>query len=183
MFALAALFLACVGCGGSAGGKRDGANAGETVYVEGTISLRGSQPFPLLLLEGRDGRVYMIDSSPLAEELKQLQEMEVGVRAKVLPEVKGDAPALSVESYDILPLPTGERPVVGTIVQATPEQVTMRAEDDSVWLLEGDFVSVFFGLVGAKVWVVGDREFAVNTARGDLRSILVTEYGILRRPR
>jgi hypothetical protein len=170
------------GCGGASGGKRNG-EAGETVYVEGKISLRGSEPFPLILLETADGRFYMIDASPRADELKRLQDMPVGVTGKVLPNVKGDAPALAVEAYDLLPLPSGERPVVGVIVMATPENVAMRAEDDSIWELEGDFKTVFLGLVGAKVWIVGVRELAVNTARANIRSILVTEYGIIREPR
>jgi hypothetical protein len=68
-------------------------------------------------------------------------------------------------------------------VQANLENVTLRAEDDSVWFLEGDFKTVFLGLEGAKVWIVGDRQYAVNTGGDDLRSILVTEYGIIREPR
>lgn len=171
------------GCGGSAGGKRDGESAGETIYVEGKVSLRGSQPFPLLLLEARDGRLYMIDASPKAEELKRLQDMAVGVTARVLPDVRGDAPALAIEAYELLALPTGERPVVGIVVGASPDHVTMRVDDGSVWLIEGEFKTVFLGLEGAKIWVVGDRRFAVNTGGGDIRSIHVTEYGIIMEPR
>lgn len=179
----AAVCAALWGCGGPASGSRSADGSGETLYVEGKVSLRGSQPFPLLLLEARDGRFYMIDASPLAEELKRLQDMPVGVTGKVLPEVKMDTPALSVEAYRLLPLGTGEQPVVGVIAAASPDGVGMRAEDGSVWILEGEFETVFWGLEGAKIWVVGDRRISVNTSRGDLRTIHVTEYGIIKEPR
>jgi hypothetical protein len=172
-----------LGCGGSAGGKRGAGSAGDTVYIEGQVSLRGSLPFALLLLEARDGKVYMIDVSPKADELKNLQGMAVGVTAKILPDVKGEAPALSVIRYDLLPLPTGEQPVVGIVVSASLENVTMKAEDDSIWELEGSFKTVFLGLEGAKIWVVGEKLSTMNTGQGNFRSINVTEYGIIKEPR
>ena len=187
-FGAACVFLVILsaviwGCGGSAGGKRDGESGDETIYVEGKVSLRGSEPFPILLLEGRDGRVYMIGPSPLADEVKRLQDLPIGVTAKILPDIRGENPALAVEEYELLPLPTGERPVVGIVVAASLDGVTMRAEDGSIWLLEGDFQTVFLGMEGAKIWVVGHRNFSVNTGGDDIRSILVTEYGVIREPR
>jgi len=184
LFALAVWSAAgcLLGCGGSASEKRDARSAGETLYVEGKVSLRGSRPFPLLLLESSDGKIYLIDPSPLSQELEQLQEMSVGVRGRMLPEVKMDVPTLSIASYEMLPLSTGQKPLVGTILQATAEGVTMRAQDDSIWRLEGDFKSVFLGLQGAKVWVIGegDAPSSPNARRDSPRTILVTEYGIIR---
>lgn len=177
----AAFAVSLWGCGGPSGDR--GGKTGETVYVEGKVSLRGSEPFPLLLLETNDGRFYMIDASPRADELKRLQDMPVGVTGKLLPDVKGDAPALAVEKYVLLALPSGERPIVGVIVTADTENVVMRAEDDSLWRIEGSFETVFLDLVGAKVWIVGDRQMAVNTARANIRSIVVTEYGVVREAR
>ena len=177
------LVIVSVALGGCGGTKGHGGSTGETVNVEGKVSLRGSLPFALLLLEAKDGMIYMIDTSPIADELKHLNEMVVSVTAKVLPEVKGDAPALSVVAYELLPLPTGERPLVGVVVSDSPDQVAMRAEDGATWLIEGEFKPVLLGFAGAKIWIVGDRPYAVNTGRGDVRSINVTQYGIIREPR
>jgi hypothetical protein len=177
----AALLLAAfLGCGGPPGGKGQEAEPGDTIYVEGKISLRGSRPFPLLLLEAKDGVIYMIDTSPKAEELRNLDQMAVGVTAKVLPGVKGDAPALSVVAYDLLPLPSGERPIVGVIVAASLDQVVMQADDGSAWVIEGSFRTVFLDLAGSKVWIVGDRRSANSMVDGDVRSINVSEYGVIR---
>ena len=177
------LVLASAALGGCGGSKGHGGSAGDTVHVEGKISLRGNLPFALLLLEGKDGVTYMIDTSPIAEELKHLNEMRVRVTAKVLPEVKGDAPALSVAAYELLPLSTGERPIVGYVVYTSPEAVAVRAEDGSTWMIKGEFKPVLMAYQGAKIWIVGDKELAINTNRGDMRTIMVTEYGIIRETR
>ncbi len=180
ILACLSLVLASAVLGGCGGSKGHGGSAGDTVRVEGKISLRGSLPFALLLLEGKDGKAYMIDTSPVAEELKNLSEMRVSVTAKVLPEVKGDTPALSVAAYELLPLPTGERPIVGYVVFTPPEAVAVKAEDGSTWMIEGEFKAVLMAYQGAKIWIVGDRQLAINTNRGDVREMNVTEYGIIR---
>jgi hypothetical protein len=182
--AAAAVMLVWVaGCGGPSGGKARNAKPGETIYVEGNISLRGSRPFPLLLLEATDGAIYMIDTSPRADELKNLDGMAVGVTAKVLPDVKGDAPALSVLSYSLLPLPSGEKPIVG-VVYALADQgdirVSLKADDGSVWIIEGWFNTAFVNLHGARVWIAGVTKSSNNTKDGDIRVINVTEYGLIR---
>jgi hypothetical protein len=181
-FAAALALAGIAACGGPSGGKGRDAKPGDTIYVEGRISLRGSRPFPLLLLEAKDGAIYMIDTSPKAEELKNLDGMAVGVTAKVLPGVKGDAPALSVSTYELLPFPSGEKPVVG-VVYATLDlgdvRAALAAPDGTVWIIEGTFESVFLDLKGAKVWIAGDRSWANNTREGNFRMINVTEYGVI----
>ncbi|MBP2680692.1 MAG: hypothetical protein H6Q78_555 [Candidatus Krumholzibacteriota bacterium] len=171
------------GCGGPSGGKGEDAAPGETIYVEGKISLRGSRPFPLLLLEAKDGAIYMIDTSPKADELKNLDGMAVGVTAKVLPGVKGDAPALSVSAYSLLPLPSGEKPIVGIVYTSLTQgdiRASLTADDGSVWIIEGWFKTAFVNLNGARVWIAGVKQSAVNTQDGDIRVINVTEYGLIR---
>jgi hypothetical protein len=181
--AAAVMLVWIAGCGGPSGGKGRDAKPGETIYVEGNVSLRGSRPFPLLLLEAKDGAVYMIDTSPKAEELKNLDGMAVGVTAKVLPGVKGDAPALSVFSYNLLPLPGGQQPIVGVVyarLDMGDVRAAMEADDGSVWIIEGMFESVFLDLKGARVWIVGDRQWTNNTKEGTFRMINVSEYGVIR---
>jgi len=174
-----AVLLGGVGCGGSKSGNGNG-SSDETIHVKGTISLRGSTPFELLLLKAEDGKVYMIDSSPDAIELKRLVDMDVAVTATVLPDVGGDAPALSVYSYELLPLSTGERPVVGVIYATSPDAVYLMGDDGNTWKIDGEFEMIFSGFSGAKIWIVGDIGTSINTARGNARSIYVTQYGMIR---
>ena len=178
---MAAAVLAA-GCGGNKG--RDGDGGGpqdEEIVVDGRVSVRGSTPFTLLLLEGRDGTMYMLESSRMAEELKQLDGMDITVTARVLPNIEGESPALSVKTYDLLPLPTGERPIVGVILSPSPGQVFLRATDGMTWSVKGDFQSVLSGYNGAKVWVVGERNRGVPATSRDIREIFVTQYGVIRR--
>jgi hypothetical protein len=171
------------GCGGEKSQKGDGSSAGETVYVKGTVSVRGSTPFELLLLQADDGTVYMIDSSPTAGELKNLDGMEVGVSAMILPDVGGDAPALSVQQYELLPFPTGGRPIIGVITGRSLDEVYLYADDGSTIRLDGDFKALFSGFVGAKVWIVGDTKISAVTTGGNVKTMNVTEYGIIREAR
>lgn len=170
-----------MGCGGNKSQKGDGGNeTGGDVMVEGRVSLRGSTPFTLLLLEGKNGTNYMIESSRVADELKRLEGMDIVVTAKVLPKVAGEAPALSVRHYDLLPLPTGERPIVGVIDAYPPDLVYLRASDDTVWSIKGDFQMVLSGYLGAKVWVVGERMQAAAAMDRNVKEIYVTQYGVIK---
>ncbi len=151
------------------------------MYVEGKISLRGSTPFELLLLESEDDTFYMIDSSPLSQELKRLEDMNVGVNATVLPQVKGDAPALSVQSYQLLRLPTGERPIIGIVELSGNDVVVIRGEDGKVYVIEGDFKDLFSSYSGAKVWVVGESHHG-NQQNDGKPTVMISQYGIIVAP-
>jgi hypothetical protein len=179
---LAIALVGLWGCGGSKSRNGDDSTPGDTVYVKGKISLRGSTPFELLLLEGDDGVYYMIDSSPLALELKRLEDMMVGVNAMVLPQVKGDAPALSVQSYELLPLATGERPIVGIVGSGLGDTVLIRGEDGRDYVVEGDFKDLFSSYMGAKVWIVGEPRFGTDRAEGR-NTVMITQFGIIVEPR
>ncbi|UCH84981.1 MAG: hypothetical protein JSW50_04630 [Candidatus Latescibacterota bacterium] len=169
------------GCGGSKGQKNGGDDAAnKEVVVEGRVSLRGSTPFTLLLLEAKDGKHYMIESSRVAEELKRLEGMDLVVTAKVLPEVQGETPALSVKRYDLLPLPTGERPIIGVVYSQGRDGVYLRARDEVLWLIKGDFGPVLASYGGATVWVVGDRLRQSSPMDRDLKEIFVTQYGVIK---
>jgi hypothetical protein len=169
------------GCGGNKGKKGDGdAEPGGDIVVEGRVSLRGSTPFTLLLLEGKNGTNYMVESSRVVEELKRLEGMDITVTAKVLPQIEGEAPALSIRSYNLLPFPTGERPIIGVIQSYPPDLVYLYASDDVTWSIKGDFQSVFLGYGGAKVWVVGDRMQPSVAMDRNVKEIYVTQYGVIK---
>jgi len=181
--AILTALLGFLGCGGEKGQKGSESSAGETVYVQGSVSLRGSTPFELLLLEANDGKVYMIDSSPKASELKRLDGMDVGVTAMILPDVGGDAPALSVQFYKLLPLSTGERPVIGVITVRSLDEVYLYADDGSTLRIEGEFKTLFSSFAGAKVWIVGERRSSNVTPGGTIKTVNVTQYGIIKETR
>ena len=114
------LMATCVffGCAGSKSKKAasiDSAKTGDTVTIEGTLSLRGSAPFPLLLLEIDGDRAVLVESSTMQTELKSLAGMSVSLEGVVLPSLDKETAVINAQKYELLPLPSGDLPLVGVI--------------------------------------------------------------------
>jgi len=170
--------VALLGCAGRQGqqGNNNGIE-GKLIVARGTISTRGSTPFSMVMLEASDGRIYVIQSSLLGDELRNLVAMDVSVTGKILHNPSFDEPLLDVVSYDLMSLPSGEVPIVGIVRPGG------WIEDDNmmIWMIEGDFAQILHTFVGSKVWIVGVNQRWVNTASGSHRAIAVTEYGLIRK--
>ena len=169
---LIVLLLFGVACGGK------GKGGGDEVTLTGSVSRRGSTPMSALVFETKDGQSYIIEASYLGEELASLEGMELAVTGKFVSTLKDGTKVFSVVYYDLLTLPSGERPVVG-IIRYAEDAVYIRDHGDVVWLLRGEFEDVLKTFNGAKVWVVGTTMQRVNTAVGAMRVILVTDYGVI----
>jgi hypothetical protein len=177
---LAALLVA--GCGGTKSG-----NGGSDAVVEarGVVSMRGSSPFPFVFLQTGTGTGFVIEASDIGDELRQLEGMEVSVFGRVLPDIEGETPMLRVEDYDLVRLPSGERPLIGVIgagslTNEVDTQVWLRDKSEKVWLIEGDFASLLLGFPGAKVWVVGVAKPTSSPGGRTYQTLIVTEYGVIR---
>jgi hypothetical protein len=176
-FGMMAIALSGVyGCGGSKGQNGNGGAEGDILIVQGKVSSRGSTPFSLLVLETTAGKLYLIEPSQVADELRALDGMEVSVRAKVLPQHQDEHPALDVIDYELLALPSGEVPIVGYIRPGGMIEDTNMV----IWVIDGDFQDLLSSFVGSKVWIVGVPMQSVDRPEGTYRTILVTEYGVIR---
>lgn len=179
-YVLVAFLLVAVGVLGCGGSKtHDGRNADGTVTVRGKVSVRGSSPGSLILLEGDDGKLYQIQASAMGEELRNLSGMDVYVEAVRLPEYEQLEPVLAVRHYDLLRLPSGERPIIG-IVQVNADNVWLLDENYVRWVVIGEFQDVFQTFPGAKVWVVGVTKQTLDTRQESIRTLHITEYGVIR---
>lgn len=166
---LAASLNACGGSKGRGGGDNVASVSGE-IFVEG-----GQASYAVILIETKEGRVYMVQSSPLGDELRSLVGMRVAVRGPVVGEMEG-VPIIVLNWYELLPLSSGERPVVGWV----REGGYIVTESDVVWKLEGDFGDLLATFMGSKIWVVGIVMQNVNTSQGSYRVLDVTDYGVIR---
>ncbi|MFQ5510732.1 MAG: hypothetical protein ACE5EO_02685 [Candidatus Krumholzibacteriia bacterium] len=179
--AAVAAMLLVVGCGGRA--AHDPGERGDGVIdVNGRLSRRGSSPFSLMLLRSAAGRTYMIQSSRLGDELRALDGMDVAVSGFLVPNDE-NVPVIAVRRYDVLRVPSGEKPLVGIVraSRAGNNAIWIVDDNDVQWNLRGDFREVLMSFVGAKVWVTGIVERSINVGQGSMRTILVTEYGVIRR--
>lgn len=179
MVSLSLFFLfAALGCGTHSwvGERSRGFSKKEPVEVAGTLSLRGSSPFPLLLLEAQGGDVYAVQSSSILSELKSLSGMEVSITGFLVEEEGGSPPVLVALTYRLLPLPGGEVPLVGK-VRLAEGGCFLETEAGGSWQITGEFAVIFRELPGAKVWVIGETSDA-GEEHGTIR---VVGYGLIKR--
>ena len=168
---LAALVPACGAVKGR--GHDDG-----SVEIEGTVSARGRAELGVAYLEATDGKVYILQQSNAAYEVRTLDGMDVRLRAIVLPETLRDMPILEVRSYELLALPTGERPIVGFIYAYPPDNIVYLVDKGGlIYHIGGDFRRTLMDYNGAKVWLAGDIGFSAT--RLHERGIDVRAYGII----
>jgi len=177
--------VAAGGCGGNKTKKEAGlgeAGVGDLVSVAGTLSLRGSTPHTILMLELADGAVVVVQSSKLQDELRMLSGMKVSIEGKVLPSIDSESPLVEAQSYELLALPSGEVPLVGTVV-LRDGQCVLETADDKLYWIRGDFAEVLKGYEGAKVWVVGTvGDAALPEKPEGSVPMRVTGYGVLSSP-
>ena len=173
------LLLACLIAGTlalAAGcGPRGGSGGGNATRFVGQISVAGPTPFAAPRLTTGDGTVYEIVDSDLGTELGRLAGMDVAVSAQLLDTPKGRLPRIEVFGYELLPLPTGEQPLLGVIGGTPPHDVWLQDRAGKRWIIVGSLRAVLEDFFGAKVWIVGD------VSSGDAGvTIDVKGYGIIR---
>lgn len=181
-----AVLLTTAAAGGGCGGKKSrkaeplgGAKAGDRVAVEGTLSLRGNMPHPLLVLERGDGGVVVIQSSELQDELAVLSGMRVEIEGKVLPSIEDETPVVNAHGYRLLALPSGEVPFVGTL-RLVEDACVLEATDGKRYWVRGEFAAVLKDFDGAKIWVVGTTGDAALPEKPEgTVPLWVTGYGVL----
>jgi hypothetical protein len=183
---LAALLVAAIGVASGCSKKNVsvdslGNTVGEVVRYDGTLSLRGSHPYPQLVLETKDGAVIHIQSKTLQAELKSLQGMHVSLEGEVLtPMEKTYAPVMDALRYDMLRLPTGELPLVGTVMVIDGDCILTERTGRRYWM-RGDLVPILREYEGERVWVVGTKGAAPNPPQ-NTTPYWVTGYGVLGQP-
>lgn len=153
--------------------------AGDVVAVEGTLSLRGGMPHPLLVLETENEGALVIHSGDLHGELKRLAGMKVSIEGTVLPSVDGEAPVIDPVSYKLLALPSGDVPIVGVLTVVGDECVLDAADGTRYWI-RGEFTELIRDFVDARIWVVGTTGDAALPEKPEgTVPIWVTGYGVL----
>jgi hypothetical protein len=168
------LLTSLVSCGGKHNGKSQGEEE-KTIELNGVLSLRGSSPFPTLLLEAQEGHQYVVRSATLYDELQRLTGMAVSVECAQAPETYLDLPVIIVNRYTMLPLSSGKIPVVGTI-EIKKGACILVDDAGAQFIIMGEFADLLREFAGAKVWVIG----ADKTEQGEKKVIDATGYGLIK---
>jgi len=156
----------------------DGRAVGELVRLEGRLSSHGSSPFPVLVLELDDGGVVLLESKTVKEELRRLADMRVAVEGDVS-QPMGERRVLEVVRYELVRLPSGELPLIGS-VSFDGDHCILRTREGKRYWLRGDLVKVLAEYAGARVWVTGtlDDPGDAGAPRG-AAPYWVIGYGVL----
>jgi hypothetical protein len=77
----------------------------------------------------------------------------------VLARVDEAVPRLDAERYEVLPLPGGERPIIG-VVAVEDEACVVTTEDGRRYWILGDLAPALRDYAGACIWIVGHKSRA-----------------------
>jgi hypothetical protein len=182
---ISAAVVGAMGCGGKS--KKTSAEVvGEPVIYEGILSLRGSHPFPQLVLELGDGRYVQIESDTVQEALKSLTSMRVAVEGEVIGMTKKTKhqpamPIVDASRFTLLRLPSGELPILGAVAVVDGECILTARDGGRRYWIRGDLTSVIREYNGETVWVIGSQGAAPNAPAGTT-PYWVTGYGVLGQP-
>jgi hypothetical protein len=177
----AGVAASCATAGERAVKSLEGVAPGTRVRVEGTISLRGSTPFTILVVEMEGGEVAAIESrsAGIQSELRSLASLRAAVEGTVLPRLDGGMPRLDADRYELLRLPGGERPVVGLLEVEGEACVLTTREGKRYWVL-GELAAALREYAGARVWIVGLKSDAPDAPRPKKSTPFTpTGYGVI----
>lgn len=183
---LVLVFLMGTGVGaGCGGGKSLDQKREDPVLLKGRVSRRGSTPFTMTMLRTADRRLFEILPADVSDELASLDGMDVEVEGLIV-QGRGDVDQVVVDRYDLLPFPSGERPIIGFLRRYVFDRdvdfttkVLVIDMNGTRWIIEGSFKEVLADYEGSKVWVVGLRTVPPLPAQPHI--LHVSEYGIIRR--
>ncbi len=131
---------------------------GQHVSVDGVLSLRGSTPFTTLVVQMENGTVVAIDSDDdaMMTELRGLTGLTCEIQGKVVTPMTPGTAEIKATSYEVLPLPTGELPIVG-LLSSEGDQVVLTTTKGKRYWIRGKLAGAIQEYVGARIWIVGAR--------------------------
>jgi hypothetical protein len=179
------VFLA--GTAGTTGGATrsvnslDGMATGERVKIEGTLSIRGSTPLTVLVLEIPDhGEITLKPHDADVEtQLRSLDGMHVVLEGEVAARLDPDVPRLEVMRCDLVAPPGGGNPVSGVITIENGACIFTTDEGKRYWMV-GDLAPALCQHAGARVWIVGKKaKHADGTRPRESTAFTPTGYGVI----
>jgi len=141
----------------------DGVATGARVKVEGVLSMRGSTPLTIMVLEVPDGAEITLKphDEDIHVALKNLDGMNVVLEGQVITRLDPDVPRLEVSGYRLLALPGSGDPITGVMTMESGACVLTSDDGRRYWIV-GDLAPALCQHAGARVWMVGKK-----SKRGD----------------
>ncbi len=157
---VASLLAATVHAGTQSVKSIEGLATGSHVRIEGVLSMRGSTPLTIMVLEVPDHPVAEITLKPHDEDvhelLRSLDGMRVVIEGEVIPRLDPEIPRLDVKRCDLLKAPDGGDPING-VVNMEDGACVVTADNGKRYWITGDLASALCQHTGARVWMVGKK--------------------------
>jgi hypothetical protein len=159
----------------------DGITTGSRVRVEGALSMRGSTPFTIMVLEvpGASEITLNPHDVDVDRQMRNLDGMRVAIEGAVLPRFDPEVPRLDVERCELLAPPGGGNPITGVITMEDGACVLSSDEGKRYWIV-GDLAPALCQHAGARVWIVGKKaKRGEGTRPRESTAFTPTGYGVI----
>jgi hypothetical protein len=136
----------------------EGLANGSHVRIEGVLSMRGSTPLTIMVLEVPDQAEITLKphDEDVHQQLRSLDGLRVVIEGDVIPRLDPEIPRLDVQRCNLLKAPDGGDPITGTITMEDGACVLSTDQGKRYWIL-GDLAPALCQHSGARVWIVGKK--------------------------
>jgi hypothetical protein len=159
----------------------EGVEPGRRVRIEGVLSIRGSTPLTILVLETSDGDAVTLrpHTAAIEQELRNLDGLRVAVEGEVLPPWDATLARLDVDRYEMLKPPGGGNPIIGMVGMEDGACVLTTSDGKRYWIV-GELAPALCQHDGARVWMVGKKAKRANGNRPPgTTPFTPTGYGVI----
>src|SRR5258705_11767186 len=153
---------------------------GTRVRIEGTLSMRGSTPLTILVLEV-DGAVITLKphDEDIQQALKSLDGLRVALEGDVIPRLDPEIPRFEVYRYELLAPPGAGDPIIGLVALENGAYV-LTTDQHKSYCTVGDLAPALCQHAGARVWMVGKKsKHGEGTRPRESTAFTPTGYGVI----
>jgi hypothetical protein len=161
--------------------RLDGVAPGARVRIEGVVSMRGSTPLTILVLEIQDGEAVSLQphTPAIEQELRNLDGVRIAAEGIVRPLLDATLPRLEVDRYDIVAVPGGGGPIIGMVSVEGGACILTTDEGRRYWIV-GELGPALCEHAGARVWIVGRKTNEAPGNRPENSTVFTpTGYGVI----
>jgi predicted nucleic acid-binding protein len=178
------LLMLLAACAAQAGTRHvkslDGIAEGTRVRIEGMLSMRGSTPLTILVLEVNGAAITLKPhDQDIQQALRSLDGLRVALEGQVIPRFDPEIARLEVDHYELLAPPGAGDPIIGVVALENGACVLTTDQDKRYWIV-GDLAPALCQHAGARVWMVGKKsKHGDGTRPRESTAFTPTGYGVI----
>ena len=159
----------------------DGVATGARVRIEGVLSMRGSTPLTIMVLEVTAAAEITLTphDEDIHQQLRSFDGLRVALEGSVIPRLDPEVPRLEVDRCELLAPLGGGVPINGVITIESGACVLSTDDGKRYWIV-GDLAPALCQHSGARVWMVGKKaKRGEGTRPRESTAFTPTGYGVI----